>query len=166
MTGPARLDTMKKSPIIGKDVSCMKSWSQRELALAVLVIFAAPAAPYIIFRLWGDLMSLFFGTVPLISTLLSLFLYACIAALVAGVPFFLWARWGRRLWPWALVLVACLGLFVLWGMNLNLMAEITGYYNTEATAFRLIYLIVCYIGMLAAVALAGAVAWVLRKIDC
>lgn len=29
----------------------MKSWSKRELALAVLVIFAAPAAPYIIFRL-------------------------------------------------------------------------------------------------------------------
>ena len=66
----------------------MKSWSKRELALAVLVIFAAPAAPYIIFRLWGDLMSLFFGTVPLISTLLSLFLYACISALVTGVPFF------------------------------------------------------------------------------
>lgn len=63
------------------------------------------------------------------------------------------------------MLVACLGLFVLWGMNLNLMAEITGYYNTEATAFRLIYLIVCYIGMLAAVALAAAVAWVLRKIN-
>ncbi len=63
------------------------------------------------------------------------------------------------------MLVACLGLFVLWGMNLNLMAEITGYYNTEATAFRLIYLIVCYIGMLAAVALAAAVAWVLHKIN-
>ena len=63
------------------------------------------------------------------------------------------------------MLVACLGLFVLWGMNLNLMAEITGYYNTEATAFRLIYLIVCYIGMLAVVALAGAVAWVLHKIN-
>ena len=72
----------------------------------------------------------------------------------------------RRLWPWALVLVACLGLFVLWGMNLNLMADITGYYNTEAAAFRLIDLIVCYAGMLAAVILAAAVAGVLRKIDC
>ena len=146
-------------------MSCVKSWSKRELALAVLVIFAAPAAPYIIFRLWGDLMSLFFGTVPLISTLLSLFLYACISALVTGVPFFLWARKGRRVWPWILVLAVCLGLFVLWGMNLNLMADITGYYNTEATAFRLIYLIVCYIGMLLGVALAAAVAWVLRKIN-
>ena len=165
MTGPARLDTMTKSPNSRKDVSCMKSWSKRELALAVLVIFAAPAAPYIIFRLWGDLMSLFFGTVPLISTLLSLFLYACISALVTGVPFFLWSRRGRRVWPWILVLAVCLGLFVLWGMNLNLMADITGYYNTEATAFRLIYLIVCYIGMLAAAVLAAAVAWVLRKIN-
>ena len=144
----------------------MKSWSKRELALGVLVIFAAPAVPYVIFRLLGDLLSLSLRTIPLIGTLPSLFLYACIAALVAGVPFFLWARRGRRLWPWALVLVACLGLFVLWGMNLNLMADITGYYNTEAAAFRLIDLIVCYAGMLAAVILAAAVAWVLRKIDC
>ncbi len=70
----------------------MKSWSQRELALAVLVVFAAPAIPYVTFRLLGDLSSLFLGTVPLIGTLLSLFLYACISALVTGVPFFLWAR--------------------------------------------------------------------------
>ena len=165
MTGPARLDTMKKSPIIRKDVSCMKSWSKRELALAVLVIFAAPAVPYVIFRLLGDLLSLSLRTIPLIGTLPSLFLYACISALVTGVPFFLWSRRGRRVWPWILVLAVCLGLFVLWGMNLNLMADITGYYNTEATAFRLIYLIVCYIGMLLGVALAAAVAWVLHKIN-
>ena len=136
----------------------MTSWAKRELALAVLVIFAAPAVPYGAFRLLGDLLSFSLRTVPLIGALPSLFLYACISALVAGVPFFLWARRGRRLWPWVLVLVACLGLFVLWGMNLNLMADITGYYNTEATAFRLIYLIVCYAGMLAAVILAAAVA--------
>ena len=143
----------------------MKSWSQRELALAVLVALAAPAVPYVIFRLLWDLQSHFLGTVPSIGTLPSLFLYACISALVTGVPFFLWARRGRRVWPWILVLAVCLGLFVLWGMNLNLMADITGYYNTEATAFRLIYLIVCYIGMLLGVALAAAVAWVLRKIN-
>ena len=62
----------------------MKSWSQRELALAVLVVFAAPAIPYVTSRLLGDLSSLFLGTVPLIGTLLSLFLYACISALVTG----------------------------------------------------------------------------------
>ena len=68
----------------------MKSWSKRELAQGVLVIFAAPAVPYVIFRLLGDLLSLSLRTIPLIGTLPSLFLYACIAALVAGVPFFLW----------------------------------------------------------------------------
>ena len=143
----------------------MKSWSKRELALAVLVVLAAPVVPYVIFRLLGDLLSFSLRTIPLIGTLPSLLLYVCISALVTGVPFFLWARKGRRLWPWVLVLVICLGLFVLWGMNLNLMADITGYYNTEATAFHLIYLIVCYAGMLAAVVLAAAVAWVLHKIN-
>ena len=108
----------------------MKSWSQRELALGVLVIFAAPAVPYVTFRLLGDLMSLFFGTVPLISTLLSLFLYACISALVTGVPFFLWARRG-----------------------------------SEYVGVLLLYLIMCYQGMLLGVALAAAAAWVLRKIS-
>lgn len=139
----------------------MRSWSKRELALAVLVILAAPAVPYVLFCLLEDLLSfsLIIGALP------SLFLYACISALVTGVPFFLWARQGHRIWPWCLVLAVCLGLFVLWGMNLNLMADITGYYNTEATAFRLLYLIVCYVGMLATVALAAVVAWFLRKID-
>ena len=136
----------------------MKSWSKRELALAVLVIFAAVIAPYVVTRSLGRLL-------PGSATLFLLFLYAWVAALVTGVPFFLWARRGRRVWPWILVLAVCLGLFVLWGMNLNLMAVITGYYNTEATAFRLIYLIMCYAGMLAAVVLAAAVAWVLHKIN-
>lgn len=136
----------------------MKSWSKRELALAVLVIFAAVIAPYVVTRSLGRLL-------PGSATLFLLFLYAWVAALVMGVAFFFWARKGRRVWPWILVLAVCLGLFVLWGMNLNLMADITGYYNTEATAFRLIYLIVCYIGMLAAAVLAAAVAWVLHKIN-
>ena len=70
----------------------MKSWSQRELALAVLVVFAAPAIPYVTSRLLGDLSSLFLGTVPLIGTLLSLFLYACISALVTGGRFLSWPR--------------------------------------------------------------------------
>ena len=148
----------------------MKSWSKRELALGVLVIFAAPAVPYVIFRLLGDLLSLSLRTIPLIGTLPSLFLYACISALVAGVPFFLWARRGRRVWPWALVLAVCLGLLLLSALNSNttfhLVAAVTGYHNSEYIGFLLLYLIVCYIGMLAAVALAGAVAWVLRKIDC
>ena len=147
----------------------MKSWSQRELALAVLVVLAAPAVPYVIFRLLWDLQSHFLGTVPSIGTLPSLFLYACISALVTGVPFFLWARRGRRIWPWILVLAVCLGLLLLSALNSNttfhLVAVVTGYHNSEYIGFLLLYLIVCYIGMLAAVALATVVAWVLRKIN-
>ena len=169
MTVPPHLDTMKKSPIIGKDVSCMKSWPKRELALAVLVIFAEPAVPYVIFRLLGDLLSLSLRTIPLIGTFPSLFLYACISALVTGVPFFLWARRGRRVWPWILVLAVWLGLLLLSALNSNttfhLVAVVTGYHNSEYIGFLLLYLIVCYIGMLAAVALATVVAWVLRKIN-
>ena len=147
----------------------MKSWSQRELALAVLVVLAAPAVPYVIFRLLWDLQSHFLGTVPSIGTLPSLFLYACISALVTGVPFFLWARRGRRVWPWILVLVVCLGLLLLSALNSNttfhLVAAVTGYHNSEYIGFLLLYLIICYQGMPAGVALAAAVGWVLRKIN-
>ena len=136
----------------------MKSWSQRELALAVLVVFAAPAIPYVTSRLLGDLSSLFLGTVPLIGTLLSLFLYACISA-----------RRGRRIWPWVLALAVCLGLFRLLCIDINatnnLLALVTGYHNNESTAFHLLYLRVCYSGMLFGVALAAIVAWFLRKIN-
>ena len=147
----------------------MKSWSQRELALAVLVVLAAPAVPYVIFRLLWDLQSHFLGTVPSIGTLPSLFLYACISALVTGVPFFLWARKGRRIWPWILVLAGWLELLLLSALNSNttfhLVAAVTGYHNSEYIGFLLLYLIVCYIGMLAAAVLAAAVAWVLHKIN-
>ena len=147
----------------------MKSSSKRELALAVLVIFAAPAVPYVIFRLLWDLQSHFLGTVPSIGTLPSLFLYACISALVTGVPFFLWARRGRRVWPWILVLAVCLGLLLLSALNSNttfhLVAAVTGYHNSEYIGFLLLYLIICYQGMPAGVALAAAVAWILRKIN-
>ena len=42
---------------------------------------------------------------------------------------------------------------------------VTGYHNNESTAFHLLYLRVCYSGMLFGVALAAVVAWVLRKIN-
>ena len=160
---------MKKSPIIGKDVSCVKSWSKRELALAVLVIFAAPAVPYVTFRLLGDLLALSLRSLPIIGTIPSLLLYACISALVTGVPFFLWVRRGRRVWPWILVLAVCLGLLLLSALNSNttfhLVAVVTGYHNSEYIGFLLLYLIICYQGMLLGVALAAAAAWVLRKIS-
>ena len=147
----------------------MKSWTKWELVFSALVVLAAVVAPYVIARSLGDLMSLFFGTASLISTLLSLFLYAWVSALVTGVPFFLWARRGRNIWPWVLVLAACLGLLLLLTMNPNttahLVASITGYHNSEYIGFLLLYLIVCYVGMLVAVVLAAIVAWVLRKIN-
>lgn len=145
----------------------MRSRSKRELALAVLVVFAAPAVPYVTFRLLGDLLSFSLRTIPLIGTLPSLLLYAGISALVTGVPFFLWARKGRRIWPWILVLAGWLELLLLSALNSNttfhLVAVVTGYHNSEYVGFLLLYLIVCYIGMLAAVVLAAAVAWILRK---
>ena len=140
----------------------MKSWSKRELALAVLVIFAAVIAPYVVTRSLGRLL-------PGSATLFLLFLYAWVAALVMGVAFFFWARKGRRVWPWILVLAVCLGLLLLSALNSNttfhLVAAVTGYHNSEYIGFLLLYLIVCYIGMLAAAVLAAAVAWVLRKIN-
>ena len=145
----------------------MRSRSKRELALAVLVVFAAPAVPYVTFRLLGDLLSFSLRTIPLIGTLPSLLLYAGISALVTGVPFFLWARKGRRIWSWILVLAGWLELLLLSALNSNttfhLVAVVTGYHNSEYVGFLLLYLIVCYIGMLAAVVLAAAVAWILRK---
>ena len=83
------------------------------------------------------------------------------------MPFFLWARKGRRIWPWILVLAGWLELLLLSALNSNttfhLVAVVTGYHNSEYVGFLLLYLIVCYIGMLAAVVLAAAVAWILRK---
>ena len=145
----------------------MRSWPKRELALAVLLVFAAPAVPHVTFRLLGDLLSFSLRTIPLIGTLPSLLLYAGISALVTGVPFFLWGRRGRRIWPWILVLAGWLELLLLSALNSNttfhLVAVVTGYHNSEYVGFLLLYLIVCYIGMLAAVVLAAAVAWILRK---
>ena len=147
----------------------MKSWSKRELALAVLVIFAAPAVPYVTFRLLGDLLALSLRSLPIIGTIPSLLLYAGISALVTGVPFFLWARRGRRIWPWVLVLAVWLGLLLLSALNSNttfhLVAAVTGHHDSEYIGFLLLYLIICYQGMPAGVALAAAVAWILRKIN-
>ena len=143
----------------------MKSWSQRELALAVLVVLAAIFVPYAAVPLLARLEQLLSSS----ATPLILFLYAWISALVTGMPFFLWARKGRRVWPWILALAVCLGLFRLLCININatnnLLALVTGYHNNESTAFHLLYLRVCYSGMLFGVALAAIVAWFLRKIN-
>ena len=131
----------------------MKSWSQRELALAVLVVLAAIFVPYAAVPLLARLEQLLSSS----ATPLILFLYAWISALVTGMPFFLWARKGRRVWPWILILTICLGLLFLLSRNLDTAAE--------STAFLLLFAMLACGGMLFGVLLAVAVAWVLRKID-
>ncbi|BFL52244.1 hypothetical protein K430107D3_30820 [Dysosmobacter welbionis] len=68
-----------------------------------------------------------------------------------------------------MALAVCLGLFRLLCIDINatnnLLALVTGYHNNESTAFHLLYLRVCYSGMLFGVALAAIVAWFLRKIN-
>lgn len=140
----------------------MRSWSKRELALSVLVILAAVIAPYVVARSLGRLL-------PGSATLFLLFLYAWVAALVMGVPFFLWARMGRRLWPWILGLSICLGLLFLLSRNLDtaayLVAAFTDFYDSESTAFLLLFAMLTCGGMLFGVLLAAVIAWILRKID-
>ena len=141
----------------------MKSWSKRELALAVLVVLAAIFVPYAAVPLLARLEQLLSSS----ATPLILFLYAWISALVTGMPFFLWARKGRRVW--LLVLTICLGLLFLLSRNLDtaahLVAVFTDFYDTESTAFLLLFAMLTCGGMLFGVLLAAAVAWVLRKID-
>ena len=143
----------------------MKSWSQRELALAVLVVLAAIFVPYAAVPLLARLEQLLSSS----ATPLILFLYAWISALVTGMPFFLWARKGRRVWPWILILTICLGLLFLLSRNLDtaahLVAVFTDFYDTESTAFLLLFAMLACGGMLSGVLLAVAVARVLRKID-
>ena len=143
----------------------MKSWSQRELALAVLVVLAAIFVPYAAVPLLARLEQLLSSS----ATPLILFLYAWISALVTGMPFFLWARKGRRVWPWILVLTICLGLLFLLSRNLDtaahLVAVFTDFYDTESTAFLLLFAMLTCGGMLFGVLLAAVIAWFLRKID-
>ena len=143
----------------------MKSWSKRELALAVLVVLAAIFVPYAAVPLLARLEQLLSSS----ATPLILFLYAWISALVTGMPFFLWARKGRRVWPWILVLTICLGLLFLLSRNLDtaahLVAVFTDFYDTESTAFLLLFAMLTCGGMLFGVLLSAVVAWVLRKID-
>ena len=135
----------------------MKSWSKRELALAVLVVLAAIFVPYAAVPLLARLEQLLSSS----ATPLILFLYAWISALVTGMPFFLWARKGRRVWPWILVLTICLRLLFLLSRNLDtaahLVAVFTDFYDTESTAFLLLFAMLTCGGMLFGVLLAAAV---------
>lgn len=68
-----------------------------------------------------------------------------------------------------MILTICLGLLFLLSRNLDtaahLVAVFTDFYDTESTAFLLLFAMLACGGMLFGVLLAVAVAWVLRKID-
>lgn len=137
----------------------MKSWTKQELALSVLTALAAVICFFAASPLLGRLLP---G-----NTLACLFFLFWISALVMGTPFFYWARRGRRIWPWALVLAAFLGLLFLLSWNLSaaahLIAAFTDFYDMESTGFYLLFAMLCCGGMLTGVALAALSSWIVQK---
>ena len=94
--------------------------------------------------------------------LFSMFLMFLLPILVMGVPFFRWARRGRRLWPWAAGLALCLGAVVLLSRNLpvaaRMVAVFTDFYDYESTGFYLLFTLLIGGGMMAGVLLGGFLA--------
>lgn len=81
---------------------------------------------------------------------------------VMGIPFFRWARRGRRIWPWAAGLALCLGAVVLLSRNLpvaaRMVAVFTDFYDHESTGFSLLFTLLIGGGMMAGVLLGGFLA--------
>ena len=137
----------------------MRTWTKRERLLSVLAALAAAVAFFAASPLLGRLLA---G-----NALLCLYILFWIAALVMAIPFFHWARRGRRLWLWALALAACLGLLFLLSRNLSaaahLIAVFTDFYDMESTGFYLLFAMLCCGGMLAGVGLATILAHIFPK---
>ena len=70
----------------------MKTWTKRERLLSVLAALAAVISFFAASPLLGRLLP--------DNALLYLYILFWIAALVMAIPFFCWARRGRRLWSW------------------------------------------------------------------
>ena len=143
----------------------MKSWSKRELALAVLVILAAAITPL------AGCRPIAGGALPGSATLLLLFLYAWVCGPGDGdtvLPLGPGQAWRVR--PWILVLTICLGLLFLLIRNREHRRPSGGgilpnLIDTESTAFLLLFAMLTCGGMLFGVVLAAIVAWVLHKIN-
>lgn len=131
-----------------------KTWAKRERLLSVLAALAALAAG----RFLGPLLGHLFPS----NALFSMFLMFLLPIPVMGIPFFRWARRGRRIWPWAAGLALCLGAVVLLSRNLpvaaRIMAVFTDFYDHESTGFSLLFAMLMVGGMLLGVLLGALLA--------
>lgn len=131
-----------------------KTWAKRERLLSVLAALAALAAG----RFLGPLLGHLFPS----NALFSMFLMFLLPIPVMGIPFFRWARRGRRIWPWAAGLALCLGAVVLLSRNLpvaaRMVAVFTDFYDYESTGFYLLFTLLIGGGMMAGVLLGGFLA--------
>lgn len=128
----------------------MKSWTWKDLALAVLGNLFTAALTFALATVIGYLLS---ANTPL--SLLMLFTFPLAGS--ALMAFFLKRR-GLRLWKAVCILILFLIALFLMGQDLHpvtkFFSRITGHYNPEAMGFSLLYAMI-YCGGLLAGALPG-----------
>lgn len=128
----------------------MKSWTWKDLALAVLGNLFTAALTFALATVIGYLLS---ANTPL--SLLMLFTFPLAGS--ALMAFFL-KRQGLRLWKAVCILILFLIALFLMGQDLHpvtkFFSRITGHYNPEAMGFSLLYAMI-YCGGLLAGALPG-----------
>ena len=139
-----------------------KTWAKRELALSGLAALSAIAAGRFLGPLLGSALEPLLGHLFPSSALFSMFLMFLLPIPVMGVPFFRWARRGRRVWPWAAGLIVCLGIIVLLSRNLpaaaRIIAVFTDFYDLESAGFFLLSALLMVGGMLLGVLLGSLLA--------
>nr|WP_325246231.1 hypothetical protein [uncultured Oscillibacter sp.] len=128
----------------------MKSWTWKDLALAVLGNLFTAALTFALATVIGYLLS---ANTPL--SLLMLFTFPLAGSALMA---FLLKRRGLRLWKAVCILILFLIALFLMGQDLHpvtkFFSRITGHYNPEAMGFSLLYAMI-YCGGLLAGALPG-----------
>ena len=136
----------------------MKSWTWKDLALAVLGNLLTAALTFALATVIGYLLS---ANTPL--SLLMLFTFPLAGS--ALMAFFLKRR-GLRLWKAVCILILFLIALFLMGQDLHpvtkFFSRITGHYNPEAMGFSLLYAMI-YCGGLLAGALPGWLVYRLKN---
>lgn len=129
----------------------MSRWTKSELALSLITALAAILAGRFLGPWLGQLLSS--------NVMLSFLLMFLLPIPVMALPLFHWNRQGKPIWPWAAVLIVCLGAIVLLSRNLpvaaRMIAVLTDYYDFESTGFYLLFALLICGGMLVGV-LVGA----------